>query len=114
MKQDEYGAAIERALQEASEPLSASELRAAVGCSRQRVYAWLQANEHRVRLAGKDRAGAALYIWRAGPAGGWPAGEGEAGAGGPVLRVTSFFQEAGEVVLVVTGPDGALYHARPA
>jgi hypothetical protein len=108
MRQDEYGAAIEAALKTATEPMSASELREAVGCSRQRVYAWLSANEHRLRPAGKDRQGAILYTWAGRAAAGSPAGE------GTTLGIRSFFVDEGEIVLVLVGPDGSTYHARPA
>jgi hypothetical protein len=108
MREDEYGSAIERTLRQSKEPMTASELREAVGCSRQRVYVWLQANEGKLVQAGKDRRGAAAYAW----------------AGESVMRkqveytntleVQSFFVEDGRVVLVVVGPDGSTYHARPA
>jgi hypothetical protein len=109
MRQDDYGAAIEAALRATTEPLSASEIRERVGCSRQRVYAWLQANQHRLRQAGKDRLGGHLYTW---------VGDAQAvvlpNSDADTLRVRSFFVEAGEIVLVLIGPDGSTYHARPA
>jgi hypothetical protein len=114
MRQDEYGAAIEAVLRSTTEPLSASEIRERVGCSRQRVYAWLQANEQNVQQEGKDRVGGHLYTWLDRPKFVRPAaGLGAVGAT-DTLQVKSFFVDAGDIVLVLVGPDGSTYHARPA
>jgi|688.fasta_scaffold07683_18 hypothetical protein len=108
MKADEYGAAIERVLRDATEPLTASEITAQVGCSRQRVYTWLQANEARLRRTGKDRAGGALYAWAGTTHTSIPMSD------TPTMSVKSFFVDDGEIVIVLVGPDGSTYHARPA
>ena len=109
MRQDEYGAAIEQALRDATGPLTAAELRQLVGCSRQRVYTWLQANENKVRPAGKDRAGGNTFVWDT-KVRRLDTDPGQTDS----LQVKSFFVESGEIVLVLVGPDGSTYHARPA
>lgn len=108
MKADEYGAAIERVLRDSTEPLTASEITERVGCSRQRVYTWLQANEARLRRAGKDRSGGILFAWAGGTHTSIPSD------GSPTMTVTSFFVDDGDIVIVLIGPDGSTYHARPA
>ena len=110
MKQDEFGAAIEQALRNAQQPLTASEIRDEVGCSRQRVYTWLQANEHKLRPVGKDRSGGTMFVWDSKVRHVAPSTDGDT----DTMKVKSFFVDAGEIVLVLVGPDGSTYHARPA
>jgi predicted transcriptional regulator len=110
MKQDEFGAAIEQTLRNAQQPLTASEIRDEVGCSRQRVYTWLQANEHKLRAAGKDRSGGTMFVWAGKVRHVEPSTDSDA----DTMKVKSFFVDAGEIVLVLVGPDGSTYHARPA
>lgn len=108
MKNDEYGTLLEETLRSADHPLTAAELREQVGCSRQRVYTWLQANAAKVRVTGKDKAGGARYEW---------CGHGAVGQLTPMddsFHIQSFFVDHGNVVFVLSGPDGSTYHARPA
>lgn len=64
MRANDYGTSLEQALRDSPEPLTASDLRDVVGCSRQRVYTWLQSNQHRITEAGKDRHGGTRYLLR--------------------------------------------------
>jgi hypothetical protein len=107
MREDEYGSQIESALRTATEPLSAAEIREAVGCSRQRVYVWLQANEPLLEHVGKDRKGGTLYRLKQ------PSTK-VIEQTGQHFDVQSFFVDHGNVVFVLVGPDGSTYHARPA
>ena len=57
MKQDDYGHQIEQYIA-AHGPVSAAEIVEGVGCSRQRVYTWLQRNRPRLRAQGITTNGA--------------------------------------------------------
>jgi hypothetical protein len=107
MRQDEFGATLEAALKSSDHPLTASELRDEVGCSRQRVYTWLQANALHVVEQGKDRAGGKRYSWLDGRPIIDP------GLMADTFKLHSFHVDQGKVVLVVIGPDGARYNATP-
>lgn len=105
MREDEYGRALETALKTSDEPLTASDLTSKVGCSRQRTYTWIQAHENHIEIVGKDRKGGNLLKWRD--------SRGSTGIGDH-MTITSFFVEDGRVVLVLEGPNGETFHARPA
>jgi hypothetical protein len=118
MRQDNHGTALTNTLRDSPEPMTASELRDAVGCSRQRVYTWLQANTPHLREVGKDAHGGQRYVWiEAGtPRAVTVDYQGPTGAtdDGMTMRVSTVMVEQGEMVLVLIGPDGSVYHARPA
>ncbi len=119
MRQDNHGTALSEALQSATEPLTASELREMVGCSRQRVYTWLQANEAHLTTVGKDSQGGQRYVWAdnrsdtRGPRA-VTIERTDSDGDGMTMRVSTVMVDHGEVVLVLIGPDGSVYHARPA
>jgi hypothetical protein len=113
MRQDDYGAALEQTLRQSDHPMSAVDLRDAVGCSRQRVYVWLQANAPHLREVGKGSTGGAQYEWVE-PMTDVRARRETRVDDDTAMHVTSFFVDDGQVVLVVRGPDGSTYHARPA
>jgi hypothetical protein len=119
MKQDNHGTALTNTLRESAEPMTASELRDEVGCSRQRVYTWLQANEPHLHSVGKDAQGGQRYVWVDRGTTGATRGVTIERAGavdddGMTMRVSTVLVDAGDVVLVLIGPDGSVYHARPA
>lgn len=63
MKEDDYGHQIERYIAEHG-PVSAAQIVEGVGCSRQRVYTWLQRNRPRLRANGMGTHGAKTFTLR--------------------------------------------------
>ncbi len=123
MKEDVYGPQLKELLQTSTEPLSPREMIEAVGCSPQRVYAWVKNNRANLRAMGKTSKGGVQYTWREG------AGteltiarktrgtrrDSDAGIEvGAQLTVTRLALVNGEVVVELTGPAGEQFHAVPA
>lgn len=65
MKEDTFGPQLQAAIEAADHPVTALELREVVGCSRQRVYQWLEhgARDVRVVLDRRGPKGAKLYTY---------------------------------------------------
>lgn len=64
MKENVYGPILERTLKESDEPLSAAQLVEMVGCSPQRVYTWIKANQRNLIESGTTMKGGTTYLWR--------------------------------------------------
>jgi hypothetical protein len=110
MIENEYGTLIEDTLRDATEPMTAAELREAVGCSRQRIYTWLQANEHRLVKRGKDGHGGYRFELRTSST-----ATGGAGIGvGSTLVVANVALIGGRVVLTALAEDGTQFNVEPA
>lgn len=65
MKKDEYGPQFEELLERATETgegITAAELAKETGSSRQRAYAWVDNNRHKLRPAGKSEYGANRWV----------------------------------------------------
>lgn len=78
MKRDEYGPQFEQlvtAATESGEGVTTAELAKETGSSRQRAYAWVDANRGRMRGVGKSEYGANRWVF---------AGVGEAGEPGEI------------------------------
>ena len=61
MREDKYGPALQRAIESATEPMTAHQLTQVVGCSRQRTYIWLSSGARDVIEVGRNNRGAALF-----------------------------------------------------
>lgn len=111
MKADTYGQAIESYIIDAGQDgTTVADIVEAVGCSRQRVYQWIKTHENRVRAAREGENGAMVYRYRT-------LSNGDAvsvGVGvGVSMAVVSMVWRGGDVELVVEGPDGSEWVARP-
>lgn len=125
MRANDYGTSLEAALAASPDPLTAAELREVVGCSRQRVYTWLQSNEHRVIEAGKDRHGGTRYALRTSTPtvttvdyamdNGSDADDGDVGPGSTLTVRRVSIDKLGRVNLMCVATNGAVFmaHALP-
>lgn len=69
MKEDVYGSQMQHLMEEATEPLGASDLQSATDASQARVYAWISKRRQAGDLlpAGKNPKGGRTYVWRTHP-----------------------------------------------